>query len=166
MTIHPDEETESTTPVDHDETTLKALSAILQSSKVVEVDNQTSTDNSSTSLTNADPDIDFLVSQWTLGYKKQVDLGVADLSPKSVYNAYLTMKQDRENSKFKSYHRQTWVLHDNDERLLCNETCHAIFMCAMVHFTRYTKSSSIKLNLSIDSSKLPSLGVKWGEGTS
>jgi hypothetical protein len=136
VTLHPDAEAESTTPVERDETTPNASTAILQSSKVVTVDNQTSTDNSTTSLTNVDPDVDFLVNQWTLGYKKKNDLGVTDLSAKSVYNAYLTMKQDRENSKFKSYHRQTWVLHDPKDRIDCNDTCHTIFMCAMVHFTR------------------------------
>jgi len=142
VTIHPDEEAENTTPVERDETTLKSSTlksstptAIIQSTKVV-VDNQTSTDNSTTPLTNADPDIDCLVRHWTRGYKKQSSLGVDDLSPKSVYNAYLTMKQDRENSKFKSYHRQTWVLHDPSAYIDCNDTCHTIFMCAMVHFTR------------------------------
>ena len=43
--------------------------------------------------TNFDPDVDFLVSQWTLGYKKQADLAIDNLSPKSVYKAYLKMKE-------------------------------------------------------------------------
>jgi hypothetical protein len=37
--------------------------------------------------------VDFLVSQWTLGYKKLAALNINDFSPKSMYRAYIKMLQ-------------------------------------------------------------------------
>jgi hypothetical protein len=62
---------------------------------VTDTSKTNATESSSANLTNSDPDVDFLVSQWTLGYRKQVDLGVENLSPKNVYKAYMKMKQVR-----------------------------------------------------------------------
>ena len=108
-------------------------------SKVVASSLPTSSSSSSTtSSPSSDPDVDFLVGQWRLGYKKLVSFKVENFSPKNMYSAYRQMVQDRPNSGFKNYHRQTWVLHDPKTRMDCNDTCHALFMCAMVRFTRYT----------------------------
>ena len=53
-----------------------------------------------------------------------------------MFSAYRQMVTDRDNSGFKNYHRQTWILRDPTWRMDCNDTCHALFMCAMVHFSR------------------------------
>jgi len=143
-TIQTSEKEETTLPT----LTIKGVDSLntTSSNSTVSPTNVTSTQASSnstaptttalTTSTSTDPDIDFLVSQWTLGYTKLSALGVDDMSPKSMYKSYLRMKQDRQNSGFKLYHRQTWILHDPTNRMDCNETCHAIFMCAMVHFTK------------------------------
>jgi hypothetical protein len=77
------------------------------------------------------------VSQWRLGYKKLVTFKIANFSPKNMYNAYLKMVQNRNNSGFNNYQRQTWILHEPEGRMDCNDTCHALFTCAMLRFTRY-----------------------------
>ena len=82
------------TPLNFTDTTLSNLTT-------TETAFTNATEMMSVNSTNSDPDVDFLVSQWTLGYRKQVDLGIENLSPKNVYKAYLKMKEVRHFKLFR-----------------------------------------------------------------